>query len=267
MFTKLNLKTAFNLLRVAPADEWKMAFHANEGLFEYLVMPFGLTKAPAAFQSFIQWVLHKFLGIFCVAYLDDILIFLCTQDDHDYHVLQILSSLDWNRLLASVDKCEFDKNSLKYLGFILGKNRISMHPKKLSTISDWPPPCSVKEVQHFLGFANFYHQFISHYALISSPLYVLTQKDSPTPFSLTINAWNAFKSLKKSYLPLFSFIITWPNPYSFTLILLILLFQGSHTRWMRMVPSILSASSHENYLLQKSITTSMIRRCWEWLSP
>ena len=94
VFTKLNLKTAFNLLRVAPGDEWKTAFRTNKGLFEYLVMPFGLTNTPMAFQSFIQWVLHKFLGIFCVVYLNEILIFLQTQDDHDDHVLQILSSLD-----------------------------------------------------------------------------------------------------------------------------------------------------------------------------
>ena len=106
----------------------EMAFHTNEGLFEYLVMPFGLTNAPTAFQSFIQWDLCEFLGIFCVVYLDDILIFLHTQDDHDDHVLQILSSLDQNRLLASVDKCEFDKDSLEYLGFILSKSGISMHP-------------------------------------------------------------------------------------------------------------------------------------------
>jgi len=156
IFTKLDLKLAFNLLRVAAGDEWKTAFHTNEGLFEYLVMPFGLTNAPAAFQSFIQWILCEYLDIICIVYLDNILIFLQTQEAHDAHVLQILHVLDQHGLLASVDKCEFDKESLEYLGFILGKNGITMHPSKLATIADWPELCSVKDIQHFLGLANFY---------------------------------------------------------------------------------------------------------------
>ncbi len=105
VFTKLNLKSTFNLLWVATGDEWKTAFHTNEGLFEYLVMPFGLTNAPTAFQSFIQWVLQEYLDIICVVYLDDILIFSQTQEAHDSHVLQILHALDWHSLLVSIDKC------------------------------------------------------------------------------------------------------------------------------------------------------------------
>jgi hypothetical protein len=88
IFTKIDLKSAFNLLRVAAGDEWKTAFRTNEGLFEYLVMPFGLTNAPSAFQGFIQWVLREYLGVFCVVYLDDILVFSQTQEEHDQHVLK-----------------------------------------------------------------------------------------------------------------------------------------------------------------------------------
>ncbi len=147
---------AFNLLWIASGDEWKTAFHTNEGLFKYLVMPFGLTNAPAAFQSFIQWVLCEYLDITCVVYLDDILVFSCTQEEHNLHVLQVLQALDQHGLLASVDKCEFNKDSVDYLGFIIGKAGISMHPNKLSTISDWPKPCSIKDIQWFLGLTNFY---------------------------------------------------------------------------------------------------------------
>src|SRR5258708_17828748 len=116
---KINLKSAFNLLRVASGDEWKTAFRTNEGLFKYLVMPFGLTNAPAAFQGFIQWVLHKHLGIFCVVYLDDILIFSHSQDEHNVHVRKVLHALGKHGLLASVDKCEFDKECVEYLRFII----------------------------------------------------------------------------------------------------------------------------------------------------
>ena len=199
MFTKLDLKSAFNLLRVAAGDEWKTAFRTNQGLFEYLIMPFGLTNAPAAFQSFIQWVLHEFLDIICVIYLDDILIFSKTQEAHDFHVLQVLCALDHHGLLASVDKCKFDKESLEYLGFILGKNGVTMHPSKLSTISNWPEPCSVKDVQHFLGLTNFYQWFISHYSSIASPLYELTHKDAPLPFKLTDDTHKAVASLKVAF--------------------------------------------------------------------
>ena len=141
---------------MASGDEWKTAFRTNEGLFEYLVMPFGLTNAPAAFQGFIQWVLCEFLGIFCVVYLDDILIFSHSQEEHDQHVLKVLQVLSRQGLLTLVDKCEFDKESLEYLGFIIGKDGIAVHLKKLETIKSWPILKSVKEVQSFLGFANFY---------------------------------------------------------------------------------------------------------------
>jgi RNase H-like domain found in reverse transcriptase/Reverse transcriptase (RNA-dependent DNA polymerase) len=184
---------------VAAGDEWKTAFHTNEGLFEYLVMPFGLTNAPAAFQSFIQWVLREYLDIICIVYLDDILIFSHTQEAHDAHVLLILRALDQHGLLASVDKCEFDKDSLEYLGFILGKDGIAMHPSKLSTIADWPEPHSMKDIQRFLGLANFYRHFISHYASITSPLYELTCKDAPIPFKLTVEACQAVETLKKAF--------------------------------------------------------------------
>ena len=98
----------------------------------------------------------SFSGFFCIVYLDDILIFSHTQEEHDSHVLQILHALDQNGLLASVKKCELDKESLEYLSFILGKNSISMHPNKLSSISDWPLPSSIEDIQCFLSFTNFY---------------------------------------------------------------------------------------------------------------
>src|SRR5258708_32611167 len=106
-------------------------------------MPFGLTNAPTAFQSFIQWVLQEFLDINCVVYLDNILVFLQTQESHNLHVLQILQALNKHGLLASVDKCEFNKESLEYLSFILGKNGVAMHPDKLATVPTCPVPSSV----------------------------------------------------------------------------------------------------------------------------
>ncbi len=163
-------------------------------------MPFELTNAPTVFQSFIQWVLQEFLDIFCVVYLDNILIFSKSQEEHNLHVLKILQVINQNGLLASIDKCDFDKDSIEYLGFILDKNGISMHPSKLSTIANWPLHNSVRDIQCFLGFANFYCHFISHYTTITSPLYALTKKDAPTPFTLTDKAHKAFDLLKAAFL-------------------------------------------------------------------
>ena len=100
---------------------------------------------------------------------------------------------------ASINKCEFDRDALEYLGFIIGKNRVSMHPSKLATISNWPEPCSVKDIQCFLGLTNFYQCFISHYAAIAMLLYDLTWKDCPSLFSLTPDALSTFLSLKSAF--------------------------------------------------------------------
>ena len=200
IFTKLDLKTAFNLLRIAPGDKWKTAFRTNEGLFEYLVMPFGLTNAPSAFLSFMQWVLHEMLDINCVIYLDDILVFSCTHEEHTAHVMKVLEKLQEYGLYCGIDKCKFMKEELEYLSFLIGSNSVRMHPKKLETIANWPEPKSLRAIQQWLGFTNFYHRFIAHYAKIAAPLYNLTKKSVPTPFSLTPDAHATFETLHNSFI-------------------------------------------------------------------
>jgi hypothetical protein len=124
VFSKLDLKSAFNLLRVTKGDEWKTAFRTNEGLYEYLVMPFGLKNAPSAWQSFIQWVLRAQLDISCVVYLDDILIFSHTQAKHDRDVAGVLNALREHGLYCNIEKCEFDVSEVEYLGFLVGTSGV-----------------------------------------------------------------------------------------------------------------------------------------------
>jgi len=199
IFSKLDLKSAFNLLRVAKGDEWKTAFRTNEGLYEYLVMPFGLKNAPAAWQSFIQWVLQAHLGISCIVYLDDILIFSWNQSDHDRDVLRVLQSLEDHGLYCNIEKCEFDCTELEYLGFLIRKSGVRMHPSKLDTIASWQPPVSVRGVQKWLGFMNFYQHFIKNYAKLALPLNDLTRKDSPTPFKLTPDTLTSFEAMHDAF--------------------------------------------------------------------
>src|SRR5215469_7820574 len=122
---------------------------------------------------------HEYLDKFLVAYIDDILVYSKTQEEHDHHVRLVLSRLRKKGLYAKLEKCEFDQPQVEFLGFIVSSSGVSMDPKKIQTILDWATPTSVRDVQCFLGFANFYRRFIKGYSSIASPLTRLTSKDRP----------------------------------------------------------------------------------------
>ncbi|OJT10654.1 Transposon Tf2-12 polyprotein [Trametes pubescens] len=201
VFTTLDLKNAFNLIRIREGDEWKTAFRTHLGLFEYLVMPFGLTNAPGTFQAYIQDALRDLLDVICVVYIDDILIFSRTQAEHNQHVTMVLDRLRKAGLFANAKKCAFDQPEVEYVGYIINQDGIRMDPKKLNTVIDWPMPGSVKEVQSFLGFTNFYRRFIQNYARIALPLNRLTTKAAKgAPFEWTPEANAAFEALRDAVL-------------------------------------------------------------------
>jgi hypothetical protein len=178
-FTKLDIRGAYNLVRMAEGEEWKTAFRTRYGLFESLVMPFGLTNAPASFQHFINDVLRPYLDVFVTAYLDDILIYSDNLNDHRNHVLKVLEALSKAGLHLKPEKCECHQQEVKYLGFIISTSGTKMDPAKVATIQEWPEPRNVKDVQSFLGFANFYRRFIKGYSAIVAPMTLLTRKNTP----------------------------------------------------------------------------------------
>ncbi|KAM5346020.1 hypothetical protein ACJ41O_001493 [Fusarium nematophilum] len=194
-FTALDLKGAYNLIRIKEGHEWKTAFRTKYGLFEYLVMPFGLTNAPAAFQRMINNVLREHLDIFVVCYLDDILIFSDTEEEHTEHVHKVLQTLQNANLLVEPEKSKFHASEVEFLGHIISHNEIRMDPKKLSAVRDWKEPSNVKEVQAFLGFANYYRKFLKRFGKIAIPLTELTKKDKP--FVMGNRAKEAFRDIKK----------------------------------------------------------------------
>jgi hypothetical protein len=196
-FTKLDLRGAYNLVRIRPGDEWKTAFRTRYGHFEYTVMPFGLTNAPAVFQHMANDIFRDFLDIFTIVYLDDILIYSKTQEEHDVHVCQVLQRLREYGLYAKLEKCKFDENQVEFLGYVVSHEGISMDPFKIQTVLDWQTPCSLRDVQCFLGFANFYRKFIKNYSKIVMPLTELTQKNKP--FTWNANATKAFDALKQAF--------------------------------------------------------------------
>ena len=196
-YTKLDIIAAFNRLRIAKGDEWKTAFRTRYGLFEYLVMPFGLTNGPASFQHYINDALRDYLDVFCTAYLDDILIYSNTLKEHKQHVRQVLQRLREFGLQADIAKCEFHVQEVKYLGLIVGTNSIRMDPCKVSAVVNWLQPKNVKDVQSFLGFANFYRRFIKDFVKQATPLTKLTKKDIPFVWDETCA--RAFQDLKNAF--------------------------------------------------------------------
>jgi hypothetical protein len=193
-FTALDLKGAYNLIRIKPGDEWKTAFRTKFGLYEYLVMPFGLTNAPAAFQKMINNVLRENLDIFVVAYLDDILIFSGTEEEHRKHVHWVLDTLQKAKLLVEPTKCEFHTHEVNFLGYTIRPNEVAMEKSKIDAVREWPKPTNVKEVQSFVGFANYYRRFIKNFGMIASPLTNLTKKTEE--FKWTDECQHAFERLK-----------------------------------------------------------------------
>jgi hypothetical protein len=174
-FTKIDLKAAFNLLRVAEGHEWKTAFWTPWGLYEYMVMPFGLANAQACFQRFIQHVLREVLNVSCYVFIDDILIFSKTRDKHQRHVTQVLQQLKDHWLFASPEKCSFYSDKVSFLGFTISATGVKMEQDKLSTVLNWPYPKNLKELNKFLGDLNFYRKFISKFSTVAAPLTSLTK--------------------------------------------------------------------------------------------
>ena len=195
-FTKLDVRWGFNNVRIKKGDEWKAAFRTNRGLFEPLVMFFGLTNSPATFQTMMNDIFIELIdGNVVIVYMDDILIFTETLDHHREVVKKVLELLEKNKLYLKPEKCEFEKEKIEYLGLIISHGRIEMDPVKIEGVSSWPIPENVKDAQSFLGFVNFYRRFIQDFAYIARPLHDLTKKE--VAWSWTDKQQEAFDSLKK----------------------------------------------------------------------
>ena len=195
IYTKLDVIAAFNKIRMKEGDEWLTAFNTRYGLFESLVMPFGLCNAPATFQARINDVLRPYLDIFCTAYIDDVLVYSDNLLEHRQHVNLVLETLAKAGLHLDIKKCEFEVKEVTYLGMIISTEGVRMDPKKVEAIAVWEPPVNVKDVQAFLGFANFYRRFIKGFSRLVTPLVNLTKKDVKWNFDdVCIRAFKALKS-------------------------------------------------------------------------
>src|SRR5258708_9397825 len=169
IYSKIDLKHAYHLVHITEGDEPKTAFRTHYSSYKWRVMPFRLSNAPAAFQRFINEVLGDLMDVCTVGYLDDILVYSDSLEDHWNHVREVLQCLRKAGLYANLKKCKFHTDTMEYLGFILSPKGLQMDPTKVSAIQDWPEPWKVRDVQAFLGLANFYRRFIHDYLEMTRP--------------------------------------------------------------------------------------------------
>ena len=194
IYTKLDIRQAFHRIRMDPASEEYTTFRTRYGAYNCKVLPFGLTNGPATYQRYMNDVLFDYLDVFCTAYLDDIVIYSENELEHKYRVTLVLQRLRNAGLQADLKKSGFSVKRTKYLGFIVSTDGIEVDPEKVYVVESWQYPTSVKVIQSFLGFCNFYRRFIENYGIIAKPLVYLTKNN--VPFIFDSECAYAFDTLK-----------------------------------------------------------------------
>lgn len=193
IFSKIDLKSGYHQIRIRPGDEWKKAFKTRESLFEWLVMPFGLSNAPSTFTRIMNQALRPFIGRFVVVYFVDILIFSSSVAEHADHLRQVLQVLRVEKLFAAQHKCEFGVSQVMFLGYIVSDQRLSVDQSKIEVVRSWPTPKTISEVRSFHGLASFYRRFVHHFSSIMAPI---TNCMREGKFVWTPEASDAFSIIK-----------------------------------------------------------------------
>ena len=160
MFSKIDLRTGYNQIRIKESDIEKTAFRSRFGHYEYLVMSFGLTNAPATFMSLMNTIFREYLGVFTLVFMDDILVFSKNEEEHKEHLEKVFDVLRRHKLYAKRSKCQFFCTQIEYLGHVLSDEGVSVDPKKIETVVKWPMPKDKTEVRCFLGLATYMRKFL-----------------------------------------------------------------------------------------------------------
>ncbi|MBW0501481.1 hypothetical protein O181_041196 [Austropuccinia psidii MF-1] len=176
-FSKIDLHGAYNCLRIKEGVEHLTAFRIKYVSYDYSVMPFGLTNAPASFQNIVNDIFAYFLNIFVLLYLDDIMVFCSSEEEHVKHVASVLQRLRDNSLFIKASKCVFHSSSGQYFGYVVLTYGLKMDSSRFQQIPNWPQPKSIKYLPYFLGFANFYCCFIRNYCKKITALTSLLKKE------------------------------------------------------------------------------------------
>jgi hypothetical protein len=195
-FSKIDLRSGYHQVRIADEDVPKTAFRTRYGHFEFMVLPFGLTNAPATFMHLMQTIFRPFLDEFVIVFLDDVLIYSKTLEEHKKHIEMVLDLLRLHKLYAKKSKCEFFRHRIEFLGHTLSSEGKGMQEDKVKAIREWPVPKNAHEIRSFLGLAGWYQEFVKHFSAIVAPISELTHKDKA--FEWTNVQQEAFEQLKEA---------------------------------------------------------------------
>lgn len=196
VFSKLDHRSGYHQIRIKQGDEYKTAFQTHSGHYEYKVMSFGLTGAPATFQEFMNFVLQPLLRKCVVVFLDDVLVYSRSIEEHIQHLRQVFQLLKTHELHLKLSKCSFAKNKLEFLGHVISGQGVATDPSKIQIVKNWPTPENVKDVRSFLGMAGYYRKFVKGFGIISKALTNLLKKGQP--FVWTYETQEAFEALKEA---------------------------------------------------------------------
>ncbi|KAJ9517712.1 hypothetical protein QJQ45_004024 [Haematococcus lacustris] len=199
VFSSLDLQSGYHQIRITEEDVPKTAFLTPMGQFQFKVLCFGLTNAPATFQRMMNNVFKPLINECVLVYIDDILVMSNTPEEHVQHLRQVLQLMRENKFYAKLAKCEFNKTQLAFLGHIVGSKGIAVDPAKVQVVKEWPTPRNLKDLQAFLGLANYFRRFISNFSSLAAPLTNLTSKQVAAAYDweyfggAELEAFNALK--------------------------------------------------------------------------
>jgi len=178
VFTKLDLRWGYNNVQIKEGDEWKAVFTTHIGAYKPTVMYFGLTNSPATFQTMMNNLFRDLINQGdTMTFIDDILVAMDTEEGHDELVDKVLRRLEESDLFVKPEKCKWKVREVEFLEVVIGPRGVEMQKEKVKGVLNWPVPRNVKEVQKFLGLANYYRRFIKDFAKIAAPLHVLVRKE------------------------------------------------------------------------------------------
>jgi hypothetical protein len=195
IFSKIDLRSGYHQLKIRESDIPKTAFRTRYGLYEYAVMSFGLTNAPAYFMYLMNKVFMKYLDRFVVVFIIDILVFSKTMEEHEEHLRLVLGKLRSNQLYAKFSKCEVWLTEVAFLRHVICVGGVSVDPGKVKDVLNWMSPATVSEIRSFLGLAGYYRRFIKDFSKIAKPMTKLLEKNKA--FEWTKKCQASFEELKK----------------------------------------------------------------------